>query len=115
MFLKISSILGATGVFMGAFGAHRLKNILSTDPEATKKLQNWNTAAHYQMLHSVILYACASTRFYAPALFTLGICLFSGSIYCLTLTKDVNLKKILGPVTPIGGLALIAGWLCLLT
>ena len=103
---------GALAVVAGAFGAHGLRQQVGT-----QLLSAWNTGAHYHLLHSVALLALAlygarserSVR--VPAsLFTVGIVLFSGSIYVLVLTG----LSWLGPVTPLGGVCLIAGWLSLL-
>ncbi len=107
-----SGILGALAVAAGAFGAHGLRGRL--EPQ---QLAAWNTAAHYQILHSAVILALGlfelaterSVR--VPAsLFTAGVLLFSGSIYLLVLGEF----RFLGPVTPLGGLSLIAGWLSLL-
>lgn len=103
---------GALAVVAGAFGAHGLRQQVGT-----QLLSAWNTGAHYHLLHSVVLLALGlfqvatgrSVRL--PAwLFSLGILLFSGSLYALVLTG----WRWIGPVTPIGGLLLIAGWLALL-
>jgi uncharacterized membrane protein YgdD (TMEM256/DUF423 family) len=96
----------------GAFGAHGLR------AQATiEQLQSWTTASQYHLLHSAVLLALAlygaqSGRGvqWPATLFTIGIVLFSGSIYLLVLTST----KWLGPVTPLGGLFLIAGWVSLL-
>lgn len=108
--------MGASSVLFGAFGAHGLKNRVSD----ASRLQNWSTASHYQMLHSVMILISArstgSNSNRAAFLFSLGNLLFSGSIYALTLLpKGSALGKVLGPVTPIGGLCYVAGWLSLLS
>ena len=97
----------------GAFGAHGLKGRL-----AAEQLASWSTASQYHLLHSILLLALAlfslqsGREIRLPAtLFLAGITLFSGSIYLLLLTD----QKWLGPVTPLGGLLLIAGWLSLFT
>jgi uncharacterized membrane protein YgdD (TMEM256/DUF423 family) len=110
--IAIAGVLGALAVAAGAFGAHGLRERL--DP---RQLTAWTTAAHYQLLHSIAILALGlfemsterSVRLPA-SLLTLGVLLFSGSIYLLTLTG----LRFLGPVTPLGGLCLIAGWLSLL-
>ncbi|MFT3868228.1 MAG: DUF423 domain-containing protein [Nibricoccus sp.] len=110
--------LGATGVGLGAFGAHALKAQLV----AAGQLDNWRTAVSYQMIHVVAaltLWALpqADSRVPRPGLlraavfcWLAGLILFSGSIYGLCLDGP----RWLGPVTPLGGVALIAGWLCVL-
>ncbi|MFQ5418014.1 MAG: DUF423 domain-containing protein [Myxococcota bacterium] len=109
----VSAIGGASGVVLGAFGAHALQSRLSADA-----LASWNTAVQYHLLHSVALlslalFAARSGRsIQLPAwLFSAGIALFSGSIYLLVLTE----LRWLGPATPLGGLCFIAGWLSLTT
>lgn len=112
MWIQIASLFGVTGVILGAFGAHALRARL--DPA---QLTSWTTGVQYQLLHAIALLAIAlwtqgSGRSLGPTpwLFAFGMLLFSGSIYGLVLTQ----WRWLGPVTPIGGLLLIAGWLSLL-
>jgi uncharacterized membrane protein YgdD (TMEM256/DUF423 family) len=109
----VAAVLGAAGVACGAFGAHALKARFTPD-----QLASWQTAVHYHLLHAVVLlalglYAGPSGRSVElPAwLFSLGSVLFSGSIYLLLLTG----QRWLGPVTPIGGICMIAGWISLAT
>ncbi|MBK8475024.1 MAG: DUF423 domain-containing protein [Opitutaceae bacterium] len=106
---------GFSAVGLGAFGAHRLRPML----EAHSQVATWNTAVHYHLLHSVVLLALAlylsrdtppatARRLgHATALFAAGIALFSGSLYLLALGGP----RWLGPITPVGGLCLLAGWL----
>lgn len=112
MWIVIASVSGALAVMAGAFGAHGLRARVTAE-----QLSAWTTASQYHLLHSVVLlalglFALASARPVAlPAsLFAAGTVLFSGSIYLLVLTE----MRWLGPVTPLGGLLLIAGWLSLL-
>jgi uncharacterized membrane protein YgdD (TMEM256/DUF423 family) len=107
-FLLLSgSLLGLTGVALGAFGAHGLK----TTFDATGGLENWKTAVLYQLIHAVALVALSSRT--EPAVrragffWTVGVILFSGSLYLLAVGAPV---KFLWPVTPAGGLALLLGW-----
>lgn len=105
-FTRLAALSGASAVLCGAFGAHGLK-ALNLSPE---KLATWQTAASYHLLHSaVLLYAAQNKRSSSCMLLSAGIVLFSGSLYGLTLTG----LKWLGPITPIGGLCLVAGWLTL--
>jgi uncharacterized membrane protein YgdD (TMEM256/DUF423 family) len=109
--IAIAALLGATGVVLGAFGAHGLSGRLSEED-----LRVWHTAVQYQLLHAVALLAlapiaAARSVFWPGILFTAGVLLFSGSLYLLALGH----WRWLGPVTPLGGLCLIAGWLSLLT
>ena len=107
-----ASLLGAAGVLLGAFGAHGLKSRLS--PES---LASWNTAVEYHLLHAVVVFVLAwvaagggPSAPWALRLFSLGIVLFSGSIYVLVLGGP----RWMGPITPVGGVCLILGWLALL-
>ncbi|KAI1408987.1 DUF423-domain-containing protein [Hypoxylon sp. FL1857] len=109
-FWTLACLYGASAVCLGAFGAHGLKQIIS-DPA---RLANWGTAAHYQLVHSVALLVAAQAQAQNPAagwLFTSGMTLFSGSLYLLVL--DPARFRFLGPVTPLGGLCLIGGWVAL--
>lgn len=111
-FLLLASFLGFTGVGLGAFAAHALKNSLS--PEYLTVFQ---TGVHYQMLHALALFGVALLARQVPgrllrvagSLFGVGVLLFSGSLYALTLSGIAAL----GIITPLGGLALLAGWFCL--
>jgi len=103
--IRIASLLGASGVILGAFGAHGLKAVLA----ANGSLEIWHTASFYHLLHAVVL-LWANARRLAFRLFALGILVFSGSLYALALSG----LKWLGAITPLGGLLLIAGWLALL-
>ena len=112
MWIFVAAVSGALAVMAGAFGAHSLRERV-----AIEQAQSWATASQYHLLHSVVLlalalYAAQSGRDvqWPAILFTVGIVLFSGSIYLLVLTP----LKWLGPVTPIGGFFRIAGWVSLL-
>ncbi|KAJ2159516.1 hypothetical protein GGF46_002972 [Coemansia sp. RSA 552] len=112
--VRCAAIMGATGVALGAFGAHGLKKKVVTEPD---KLESWGSASRYQLIHAVALLALPAIGGgrgvrYVPALWTAGVTMFSGSIYCLVLNKERF--RALGPVTPLGGLLMIAGWLALL-
>ena len=112
LFLIIAGISGFLSVALGAFGAHGLKNKLSPDMMAV-----FQTAVQYHQVHSVALLVVAllvgnsasGAGTYAGWLFVAGIVIFSGSLYTLSITEI----RILGAITPIGGLAFLAGWLCL--
>ena len=105
--LVAAGLLGFTGVALGAFGAHALKDVL----EAAGQVKNWEKAVFYQLVHAVALLALANWPNQAikriGACWTVGVVLFSGSLYCLALGGPI---KFLWPVTPLGGLALLAGW-----
>lgn len=110
--LATGATLGATAVALGAFGAHGLKARVTADLLAV-----FETAARYHLIHAlaIVAVAWAAERFpgalagAAGWLFCAGILLFSGSLYLMVLTG----ARGLGAVTPLGGLALIAGWIAL--
>lgn len=118
--LSIAFFLGGMAVILGAFGAHWLKSKL--EPE---KLQVFETAVRYQVYHVfgiicsflVSKYFVGSTKLFrlASHFFMAGIFLFSGSLYLLSTAKILGIEhwKWLGPVTPIGGLFFISGWMLL--
>jgi len=117
-FLLVASILGALSVGLGAFGAHGLKKVVPPETVAS-----FETAVRYQFYHVFALLAVAilfekfPDRFlnWAGNCFIIGIILFSGSLYLLTVMKatdSVGLTGI-GIITPFGGLFFMAGWLLL--
>ncbi len=117
-FFSTASILGAIAVMLGAFGAHILKEKLS--PEL---LSTFETGVRYQFYHVIALFIAgivmkeSKNKFlqYAGISFIIGILFFSGSLYLISTHEIIGLTnyKWLGPVTPIGGLFLIAGWICM--
>lgn len=113
-FIITATIFGALAIIFGAFGAHALQKKLSES-----QLKSFETGVKYQMYHAIVLLVLALNfkNLTAPLYicFTLGIIFFSFSIYGLILS-DANGKKLkfLGPITPIGGLLLVAGWLLIL-
>jgi uncharacterized membrane protein YgdD (TMEM256/DUF423 family) len=110
--LLLAALAGFTGVALGAFAAHGLKGRLTADYLAV-----FQTGTHYQLIHALALFGVGLLALQRPgrlvnsagALFALGIVLFSGSLYLLTLSG----VSALGIVTPFGGVAFLAGWLCL--
>ena len=118
MTLKIAFLFaafaGALGVVLGAFGAHALRG--SIEP---RLIETFQTAVQYQLIHALALLLVSLTMGWlgqslsfeiSAYAFMAGIILFSGSLFGLVLTE----MKGLGPVTPLGGLSLIVGWLALL-
>lgn len=110
-FLAWSFLLGGLAVIIGAFGAHALKQVLSTE-----QLQSFETGIRYQMYHALLLIVLAkfpqlSSKLILNGL-VIGIFLFSFSIYLLNLRHYLNMEflSVLGPITPIGGLFLIGSW-----
>ncbi|WP_405350560.1 DUF423 domain-containing protein [Nonlabens sp. Asnod3-H03] len=115
--LIVGIIYALTAVVLGALGAHALEKYLTID-----QLKSFETGVRYQMYHALALILLASiplisdkTKKVVFYLFTIGVILFSISIYLLTTTNLWNIDfSFLGPVTPIGGLLLISGWIVLL-
>ena len=110
--LLLASLAGFTGVALGAFGAHGLKSRLASRPDGEQRLAWWQTGAQYHLVHALAIGLCAARpdpmhegSAIAPWLFVAGIVLFSGSLYVITLTDMRKLRTI----TPLGGLALLAG------
>ena len=103
-----AAILGAAGVALGAFGAHALKATL----EASGRTDTWETAVFYHLVHALALLVLSTqpsmrrSTFYC---FVGGVAVFSGSLYLLSITGT----RWLGAITPIGGVAFMVGWACL--
>lgn len=110
-----ASILGMLAVIAGAFAAHGLKPLLTP-----AQLEIWHTGVQYQFYHvfallflSTFAYSANNLARTAYYMFTLGIILFSGSLYllaCRDLLGWHGIVATVGPVTPLGGLFFIAGW-----
>ncbi|WP_298498699.1 DUF423 domain-containing protein [uncultured Algibacter sp.] len=112
--IATASLFGMLSVIFGAFGAHALKKILSND-----QLKSFETGVKYQMYHAIVLLVLGINNDFTTKsiywCFTLGIILFSFSIYGLVLSDAKGKKfRFLGPITPIGGLLLVMGWLLLI-
>lgn len=106
----MGAVLGLVGVAAGAFGAHGLRDSVSA-----RDLATWQTGAHYEQVHAILLVAIgllgrADRSLRAAALLlTAGIVVFSGTLYAIVLGGP----RTLGAVTPLGGLCLIGGWAAL--
>jgi uncharacterized membrane protein YgdD (TMEM256/DUF423 family) len=110
-----AAVFGALAVIAGAFAAHGLQGRL-----APREMQVWNTAVQYQFYHVFGLLALSSLSRYKTRLindcyflFTFGIIFFSGSLYLLA-SRDLlgwSWLPVIGPVTPLGGLLFIGGWI----
>lgn len=111
--LIVAAVFGFLAIILGAFGAHALKKVLTLD-----QLTSFETGVKYQMYHALfLLFVGASNMltlkdktivFY---LTVVGIFFFSGSIYVLTTSSITGIKsKIIGPITPIGGMFLLSSW-----
>lgn len=114
--LSVAAIYGALSVILGAFGAHALKKVLG---EA--QLQSFETGVKYQMYHAIVLLIVGFFLSFETRLqvsmgwsFIIGTFLFSFSIYLLSLSSVLGVNfRFLGPVTPLGGLLIIIGWMLL--
>jgi uncharacterized membrane protein YgdD (TMEM256/DUF423 family) len=105
---RVAAISGALAVALGAFGAHGLKAHVTVEG-----LETWKTAAHYHLIHSVLLFVCALAPFEAKwtkRLISTGIIIFAGSLYIYVISG----VKFFAIITPLGGLSLILGWTSLL-
>ena len=117
-YLRIVGLVGALAVILGAFGAHALKDNLSIE-----RLAAYKTGILYHFIHCIAMFCVAilidkynsSNLKKAFTFFGIGILLFSGSLYLLTTQDLLGLNlSLLGPITPIGGLFFIIGWICLI-
>jgi uncharacterized membrane protein YgdD (TMEM256/DUF423 family) len=115
----IASVFGILAVILGAFGAHALKSLL--DPAG---LEVWKTAVSYQFYHTLALLFLSllpeskgRSGNIAAWFFSLGILLFSGSLYLISTKEILNISQlsVLGPLTPVGGFFFILGWISLIS
>jgi uncharacterized membrane protein YgdD (TMEM256/DUF423 family) len=114
VFIVLSGLLGFSGVALGAFGAHGLRSRLEALPDGVKRLEWWNTAAHYHLTHALALGFAAwlvhrgagISATVAGWSFVGGVGLFSGSLYLMAITGQTKL----GAITPLGGLFFLIGW-----
>jgi uncharacterized membrane protein YgdD (TMEM256/DUF423 family) len=113
--LVVAGVLGATGVALGAFGAHGLKSALADVADVALRLEWWDKASRYHMWHALLAGLLSlragpgrAARF-GVVFVVVGVALFSGSLYAMTLTG----LRVLGAITPLGGLSFIAAWVCL--
>lgn len=112
-FLMLASLFGLTGVGLGAFGAHALTAILT----ANDRLATFQTGVQYHLIHALALFGLAILIGQQPSqfltiagwAFTVGILIFSGSLYVLAIA-DI---RWMGAITPLGGVAFLVGWACL--
>lgn len=111
-----SAILGMTAIILGAFGAHALKKVLNIE-----ELSTFETGVKYQMYHALFLLFLGTVNIISDKaknvilyLTITGVIFFSGSIYLLATNKLTAVDfKIIGIITPIGGLLLILAWFVL--
>ena len=110
---RLAAGLGFLGVVLGALGAHALKPTLASFGTA----DIWSTGVLYQLVHAVALLSLAAAgraSRWVTGLWVAGVVVFSGTCYALSLIAAGSPWKILGAITPLGGLLLLAGWLLLM-
>lgn len=123
--LTLIGLLGAIAVALGALGAHFLKSKLPTGLITQEQLAGFDTAVKYQMYHTLAMLALILLAKNNPHkfinwafnCFLIGIIMFSGSLYflCTRNLFGADWLKVLGPITPLGGLFFIAGWIFIAT
>jgi uncharacterized membrane protein YgdD (TMEM256/DUF423 family) len=114
--IATAAFMGALSIVLGAFGAHALKEILTPT-----ELVTFETGVRYQMYHALLLLFIGTTNLISTktkkiilGLVVIGVVFFSGSIYLLSTASVTGVNtKIIGPITPVGGLLLILGWIVL--
>lgn len=119
--LMIGALLGALAVTLGAFGAHGMPGYLELKGHSAglveKRLGDWEVASRYLMYHALAVVACGLLAHSRPSrslniavwFFIVGVAIFSGMLYVLVLTE----VRVLGAIVPIGGVAMICGWVAL--
>ncbi|WP_430399886.1 DUF423 domain-containing protein [Flavobacterium sp.] len=114
--ILVGALLGVITIVLGAFGAHALKKVLTES-----QLSTFEVGVKYQMYHALFLLFIANLNFITQkektiimCLVLVGVILFSGSIFLLSTSTVTKIKtSFLGPLTPVGGLFLIASWVYL--
>ena len=122
-FSFIAGLFGTTGVALGALGAHALKQKMQEGILTIDQLSAFDTGTKYQLMHAIVLFILAyinrdkKIKLYTIAsyLIVFGVLFFSGSIYMLSTQNisGIHAGFIFGPITPLGGLLLISGWICI--
>lgn len=121
--LILIGLLGAIAVSLGALGAHFLKSKLETGLISPDQLNGFDTGVKYQIYHVigmlllVVLNKLYPNKYFSWAynLFLIGILLFSGSLYflCTRHLLGADWLSFLGPITPLGGICFVLGWVCI--
>jgi len=113
--IVLGAIFAALSVAAGAFGAHALEAAMENAEAGPKRLAAWKTAAQYQFLSALGLIALGlmpttktKSQFASGVLMVVGILVFSGVLYAYSLTHI----RILGAIVPIGGVSMLAAWIC---
>jgi uncharacterized membrane protein YgdD (TMEM256/DUF423 family) len=121
--VRFAGFSGAIAVALGALGAHYLKQKVAAGALTADNVQSFDTAVKYHMYHTLAILCIAAMseklnkKFadYASIFFIIGILLFSGSIYLLSTRSLMGIEGMawLGPITPIGGILFMTGWVLL--
>jgi uncharacterized membrane protein YgdD (TMEM256/DUF423 family) len=114
LFIALAGLYGTTAVALGAFGAHGLRNAIGSGSDLDDRLRWWETAAQYHLAHALAIGLCAWLVSRGPGwparvagfAFVIGAAIFSGTLYAMAL----GAPRVLGAITPLGGLAMIVGW-----
>ncbi len=112
-YIFLGALFMMTGVILGAFGAHALKDTLTAHG-----LDIWKTAVLYQFVHGLALLSLSAFAVEISLrhsrliylFFGVGVLLFSGSLYMLATISQESIRSLMGPLTPIGGMSFIIGW-----
>jgi len=121
--IGIAALLGGLSVALGAFGAHGLESMVEAGKMQADDIRIFETGVRYQFYHTFALLAVGLGYYllnpklakYAVTLFLIGMIIFSGSLYLLTLSEPLLGTRLswLGAITPLGGISLIVGWIML--
>ena len=121
--IGIAALLGGLSVALGAFGAHGLESMVTSGKMQADDIRIFETGVRYQFYHTFALLAVGlgyhllnpKLAKYAVTLFLIGMIIFSGSLYLLTLSEPLLGTRLswLGAITPLGGISLIVGWIML--
>jgi len=121
--IGIAALLGGLSVALGAFGAHGLESMVEAGKMQADDIRIFETGVRYQFYHNFALLAVGlgyhllnpKLAKYAVTLFLIGMIIFSGSLYLLTLSEPLLGTRLswLGAITPLGGISLIVGWIML--
>ena len=121
--IGIAALLGGLSVALGAFGAHGLESMVEAGKMQADDIRIFETGVRYQFYHNFALLAVGlgyhllnpKLAKYAVTLFLIGMIIFSGSLYLLTLSEPLLGTRLswLGAITPLGGISLIVGWIIL--
>ena len=112
--IAVAAVMGFTAVALGAFGAHGLEGALAGVTDAAERLEWWETAARYHLVHALAVGLAAWAHERRPSrastiaagAFVIGVVVFAGTLYAMAL----GAPRWLGAITPLGGVSLLVGW-----